>query len=91
MLRGISGMALAFFLDALGVSSSKQEKLKVLFRIFMNNPKILYAPANTTADLIIKKVRCHFSQMYPRCNCIAFRRTRHSSYWTRLRTMRSRS
>lgn len=43
-------------MEAFGLSNKQSRNLKLLFHVFMSNPRILYAPANTSADQIIKKV-----------------------------------
>lgn len=43
--------------DDLGMSSTQQHNIGILVHVLYSNPKVLYAPANTSADLVIRQVR----------------------------------
>ena len=46
-----------FFADDLGISYHQQNNLRILVHVLYNNPRVLYAPNNSAADTIIRKVK----------------------------------
>lgn len=43
------------FSDDLGLTTTQKNNLGILLHVLYGNPKVLYAPNGTDADLIIKK------------------------------------
>lgn len=48
-------------LDDLGMSSTQQHNIGILVHVLYSNPKVLYAPANTSADLVIRQANQTFA------------------------------
>lgn len=47
--------------DDLGMSSTQQHNIGILVHVLYSNPKVLYAPANTSADSIIRQANQTFA------------------------------
>jgi len=51
--------------DDLGLSRTQLKSIGMLVHALYNNPKVLFAPNNSAATLIISKVICHSHTVCP--------------------------